>query len=64
MEINTEKAQYAVVSSHINIGYNRNLLTANKCFKNVATFKCLRTTVRNQNCIQVELTGDIKFGEY
>jgi hypothetical protein len=47
-----------VVSCHHNVGKNHNLLTATKAFENVAKFKCLETTITNQNCITKELRAD------
>jgi len=44
-----------VVSRYQNGGQNRNLLTGNKWFENVAKFKYFETTVINQNCIHKEI---------
>jgi len=62
VEVNTEKTKYMVVSHHHNAGQNHNSLTANKCFGNVTTFKCLGTTVTNHNCIHKEIKRRLNFG--
>jgi hypothetical protein len=51
LEANTGKTKYKVMSRHQHAGKNHNLLTANKCFENVAKFKYLGTTITSQNFI-------------
>jgi len=59
LEVNTEKTKYMVMSHHQNAGQNHNLLTANKTFKNLATFKCLGMTVINQHLILEEIKSKL-----
>jgi hypothetical protein len=49
LELNTEKSKHALLSHHQNAGQNHDIKTANRSFENVAQFRYLVTTVRNQN---------------
>jgi hypothetical protein len=44
-----------LLSRHLNAEQNRNINTADRIFENVAQFRYLGTTVRNQNLIQEEI---------
>jgi hypothetical protein len=55
LEINTEKTKYMLLSSHQNVGQNRDIKIASRSFENVSQFKHLGTTVTNQNLIQDEI---------
>jgi len=50
------------ISRQQNAGQNHNLLTAGDSFENVAEFKCLRTTVTDQNCIREEVKNILNPG--
>jgi hypothetical protein len=43
------------MSRHPNSGQNQNIRIANESFENVAIYKYLETTLRNQNDIHVEI---------
>jgi hypothetical protein len=45
-----------LLSRHQNAGQNNDIEIANRCFQNVAQFRYLGTTIKNQNLIQEEKT--------
>jgi hypothetical protein len=49
LEINTERTKYMLLSHHQNAGQNHGIKMANRCSENVAQFRYLETTVKNQN---------------
>jgi hypothetical protein len=61
LEVNAEKTKYILLSCHQNAGQNHDIKIANRCFENVAQFRYLGMTVRNQNFIQEEIK-EINFG--
>jgi hypothetical protein len=61
-EINAEKTKYMIMSRHPNSGQNQNIRRANESFGNVATFKCLGTTLTNQNDIHDEIKRRLNSG--
>jgi hypothetical protein len=62
IEINVDKTKYMLLSRHQNVGQNRNIKIANRSFENVSLFKCLGTTVTNQNLIQEEIKRKLNSG--
>jgi hypothetical protein len=55
LEVNTKKTMYMLLSRHQNAGRNHDIKIGNRCFKNVAQFRYLGTTITNQNLIQKEI---------
>jgi hypothetical protein len=51
LEINAEKTTSVIMSRHPYSGQNQNIRIANESYESVATFKCLGTTLTNQNDI-------------
>jgi hypothetical protein len=49
-----------VMSGDQNAGQNHNIKLDNKSFERVEQFKCLATTVTNQNSIQEEIKSRLK----
>jgi hypothetical protein len=52
LEINAKEVNYILLSRLQNTRQNHSIKLANISFENVAKFKCLGTTVTNQNLIQ------------
>jgi hypothetical protein len=57
LEVNTEETKYVSLSRHRNAGQNHDMKIANRPLENVAQFRCLGTTVRNQNLIKRRLNS-------
>jgi hypothetical protein len=51
-----------LLSHHQNVGQNRDIKISNRSFENVSQFKCLGTTVTNQNLIQEEIKRRLNSG--
>jgi hypothetical protein len=51
-----------LLSRQQNTGQNRNIKIANRSFENVSQFKCLGTTVTDQNLIQEEIKRRLNSG--
>jgi hypothetical protein len=51
VEICAQKTKNMIMSRHQNSGQNQNIRIANESFENVANFKYLETTLKNQNDI-------------
>jgi hypothetical protein len=51
-----------LLSRHQNAGQNRDLKIPNRCFENMAQFKCLGTTVADQNFLQEEIKRRLNSG--
>jgi hypothetical protein len=62
LEVNTEKTKYMLLSHHQNAGKIYDIKMANTCYENVAKFRCLGTTITNQNLIQEEIKRRLNLG--
>jgi hypothetical protein len=62
LEINAEKTKYMIMSRYPNSGQNQKVRIANESFENVATFKYLWMTLRNQNDIHNEIKSRLNSG--
>jgi hypothetical protein len=62
LEVNTEKTKYMLPSRHQNAGKSHDIKIANRSFENVAVFRYLGTTVKNQNLIQEEIKRRLNLG--
>jgi hypothetical protein len=62
LELNAEKTKYMVISRDQHEGQNHNTKIANKSFEKVEQFRCLGTTLTNQNSIHEEIQSRLKSG--
>jgi hypothetical protein len=62
LEVNTDKIKYMVMSRDQNAGRNHSIKTDNSSFERVEEFRCLGTTLTNQNSIQEEVKSRLKSG--
>jgi hypothetical protein len=51
-----------LLSRHRNAGQSYDIKIANKCFENVAKFRYVGTTIRNQNLIREEIKRRLNSG--
>jgi hypothetical protein len=51
-----------LLSRHQNAGQNHDINIANRCFENVAQFRCLGAAITNQNLIQEEIKSRLNSG--
>jgi hypothetical protein len=62
LEVNTEKTKYMLLSRHWNAEQNHDIKIGNRCFKNVAQFTYLGTTITNQNLILHDIKRRLNSG--
>jgi hypothetical protein len=62
LQINAEKTKYMLLSCHQNAGQNHNIRIGDRSFENVAQFKYLGKTERNQTRIQEEIKRRLNSG--
>jgi hypothetical protein len=59
LEVTAEKTKYLSMSRHQNAGRNHDMKISNRSLENVAQFKYLGTTVKNQNLICEEIKSGL-----
>jgi hypothetical protein len=62
LEVNPEKTKYMPVSRCQKAGQKQSIKIASRSFESVAKFKCLGTTLTDQNCIHEEITSRLNSG--
>ena len=62
LEINADNTKYTVMSREQDAGRSHSIKTDNSSFQRVEEFKCLGTTLTNQNSIQDEIKSRLKSG--
>jgi len=62
LEVNADKTKYMVMSLDKSAGRNHSMKIDNSSFERVDDFKCLGTTLTNQNSIQEEIKSRLKSG--
>jgi hypothetical protein len=55
LEVNHQKTKYMLMSRGQNVGQKHSMKIANRSFEDEAKFKCLGTTLTDQNCVQEEI---------
>jgi hypothetical protein len=55
LKVNKEKTKYMSLSRHQKAGQNHDIKIGNRWFENVAQFRYLGMTIRNENLIQEEI---------
>jgi len=60
LEVNADKTKYMVMSRDQTAGRSHNIKTDNSSFERVEEFKCLGTTLPDQNSIQEEIKSRLK----
>jgi len=63
LEVNSDKTKYMVMSRDHNAGRSHSMKIVNSSFERVEEFKCLGTTLTNQNSIQEEIKSRVKSGK-
>ena len=58
LEVNADKTKYKVMSRGHDVGRSHSIQNDNSSFENVEEFKCLGTTLTNQNSLQEEIRAD------
>ena len=62
LEVNAEKTKYMIMSRDRNARQNRNIQIGNTSFETVKRFKCLGTTLMNNNSIHEEIKSRLQSG--
>jgi hypothetical protein len=55
LEANADETKYKVMSRSHDVGQSHSIQNDNSSFENVEEFKCLGTTLTNQNSLQEEI---------
>jgi hypothetical protein len=62
LEVNPEKTKYMLMPRNQKVGNKHSIKVANGSFEDVANFKYLETTLRDQNCIYEEIDSRLNSG--
>jgi hypothetical protein len=62
LEANAEKTKCIFMFCEKNAGQNYNIKTANTAFEHEAKFRCLETTLKNQNYMHEKMKSSLNLG--
>ena len=62
LEVNANKTKYVVMSGDQNAGRSHSIKVYNSSFERMEEFKCLGTTLTNQNSVQEEIKSRLTSG--
>jgi hypothetical protein len=63
LEVNPENTKYMLMLPYQKVGQKHSIKTLNRSFEDMAKFKCLGTTLTDQNCMLEEIKSRLNLGD-